>query len=108
MNIAIFGGSEELARSVPEDGKQLIAAFGGVKLDLSRLVLPETLNLSALAAFGGIEIIVPRGTDVVLRGFALFGGREVKHSAEPTEVRSVLYLNAVAMFGAVSVVEAEA
>lgn len=107
MDLALFGGSNEIARSVPQDGHQLVAAFGGINLDLSNLVLPESLRMSALVAFGGIKLIVPPGTDVIMRGFAMFGGRDVKRRSVSGSTRSVIYLNAVAMFGAVEVIEAE-
>ena len=107
MNLAIFGSRKDIARSIPAEGEQLIAVFGEAKYDLSNVVLPEALSMSALAMFGSCKIYVPRGTDVVFRGFAMFGAQEHKnHDPYPAgEVRSVLYLNAVALFGSVEVVE---
>jgi|GEM_PF-3924022 len=109
MNLAVFGGSEQMLRSVPQDGEQYIAALGGIKVDLSQLDLPETLRLSALAFMGGVEMIVPRGTDVVMSGFSLFGGREykVRRDYPATETRTVIYLNAVAVLGGITVKEAK-
>ncbi len=107
MDIALFGSTKSTPVQVPRDGDQLFAAFGSVEIDLSRLVLPESLRLSAMATFGGVKLIVPRGTDVVIRGFALFGSQEYKSRSErmPEESRSVIYLNAVAVFGNVEVIE---
>jgi len=107
MNLAIFGSHQEIARSTPAEGQRLIAVFGEAKYDLSNVALPEALRMSALAMFGVCKIYVPRGTDVVFRGFALFGTQEHKnHDPYPAnELRSVLYLNAVALFGTVEVVE---
>ena len=109
MNLALFGGVNQTPLSLPEDGEQLIAAFGGVDLDLSRVRLPETYHLSALAFMGGVKVIVPRGTDVIFKGFSLMGGRKFHPHAESREqdVRSVVYLNAVAIMGGVEVVEAD-
>lgn len=109
MNLALLGGVNEAPLSVPQDGEQLIAVMGGVEIDLSRVQLPESLSLSALAFMGGIKIIVPRGTDVVFRGFAFMGGRAFKRPRERTaeETRSVLYLDAVAVMGGVEVIEAD-
>jgi predicted membrane protein len=109
MNLAVFGGRKDLLRSVPADGEQLIALFGGVEYDLSVLELPESLYLSALAMFGGVKIIVPRDTEVVFRGFALFGGQEFKRLREGLSdgPRSVIYLNSVALFGSVEVIESD-
>ncbi len=109
MNLAIFGGRKDMLRSVPADGEQLIALFGGVEYDLSELELPESLRLSTLAMFGGVKIIVPRDTEVVFRGFALFGGQSFKRlrDAPSDGPRSVIYLNAVAMFGGIEVIETD-
>ena len=107
MNIALFGGSKEVMRYAPENGEQYIAVFGGVEVDLRHVTMPESINLSALACFGGVKIIVPHGTDVVLRGFAIFGGRDVKRRAD-SEIRNVVYLNAVAVFGGIEVIEEDA
>ena len=107
MNIAMFGGGETVYTLLPRDGEQYIATFGGMKIDLSRLALPPTLRLSALAVFGGIEFIVPSGTHVVLNGFSFMGGRNVAVDDDGTNgERSVIYLEAVAAFGGISVREA--
>ena len=109
MNLALLGGVKDSPLSVPEDGEQLVAVMGGVDLDLSHVQLPETLHLSALALMGGIKLIVPRGTDVVLKGFAFMGGRKFRRRAEwqPEDIRSVIYLNAVTIMGGIEVVEAD-
>jgi hypothetical protein len=109
MNLTLFGGMKNTLRSAPQDGEQLIAAFGGIDLDLSQITLPESLRMSAFAFAGGIKLRVPRGTDIELSGFSLMGGREVKplRDRSPEEVRTVLYLNAVAIMGGVEVIEAE-
>lgn len=107
MNLSVFGGLSNAPLSIPQDGEQYIAALGGIEVNLSRVLLPESLNLSALAFMGSVKIIVPRGTDVVFKGFAFIGGREFKprRDRSPEDVRTVLYLNAVAIMGSVEVVE---
>ena len=109
MNISLFGDIDEMPRYAPQDGEQFVALFGGTKVDLSRVSLPESLQLSALSVFGGIKIMVPRGTDVVLKGFALFGGRKYRplHERSPEEVHTVIYLNCVACFGSIDVIEVD-
>jgi predicted membrane protein len=109
MNIAVFGSRKDIVHAVLQDGEQLIAVFGSTEVDLSSVDMPEALHWSALAMFGSCQIIVPRGTEVVFRGFALFGSQEFKrqHSRSVEERGGVLYLNSVAFFGSVEVVEAE-
>lgn len=107
MNISIFGGRSDMARTAPEDGAQSIAVFGSAVSDLSQVRLPESLQLSALAMFGSCKYFVPAGTEVVFRGFAMFGSQEYKALRDRPigEYRSVIYLNSVALFGSVEVVE---
>lgn len=109
MNLSIFGSRKDLARTIPQDGEQLIALFGSTELDLSHVALPESLRISGLSMFGSIKVLVPRGTEVVFRGFALFGSQEFKGRREGAieDVRSILYMNAVAVFGSVEVIEVD-
>lgn len=107
MNIAILGGSSHRLRSAPLDGEQFVTVLGGMNIDLREVDMPEALRLSVLAALGGVNVYVPRGTDVVFSGFSLFGGRTFRHQGEPSQIRSVLYLHAVSVLGGVNVVEAD-
>ncbi len=109
MNIAVFGSRKDVLRLAPQDGEQLIAVFGSTEADLSYVAMPESLRWSALAMFGSVKLIVPRGTEVVFRGFALFGSQEFKRQQDRpiTESGSVIYLNSAAFFGSVEVIEAE-
>ncbi|HYK04639.1 MAG TPA: DUF5668 domain-containing protein [Thermoanaerobaculia bacterium] len=95
-------GSQEFA------GADLVAVMGGCDVDLSSAKAPRgEIEIYALAFWGGIEIRVPRGwrveshvaqilggfedktvgaaenaTTLIVRGSAIMGGIEVKHSAE--------------------------
>jgi hypothetical protein len=95
-------GSQEFA------GADLVAVMGGCDVDLSSVKAPRgDIEIYALAFWGGIEIRVPRGWRVenrvaeilggfedktvpsadnaprlIVRGSAIMGGIEVKHSAE--------------------------
>jgi hypothetical protein len=39
------------------------------------------LPIWALTIFGGSDVYVPQGIEVDMRGFALFGGADVRHVA---------------------------
>ncbi len=56
-----------------------VAVMGGCEMDLRRAELegPE-VEITAVAFWGGIDIIVPEGFDVELRGFSFMGGRDLK------------------------------
>jgi hypothetical protein len=59
--------------------------------------------------FGSVQLIVPRGTEVVFRAFALFGSQEFKRQQDRpvAESSSVIYFNSVAFVGSVEVAEVE-
>ena len=56
-----------------------VAVMGGCDMDLRRAEIegPE-VEITAVAFWGGIDIIVPEGFDVELRGFSFMGGRDLK------------------------------
>ena len=52
--------------------------FGDVELDLREAAVPTgQVQMSAVAPFGDIEVIVPDGVIVELTGFSLFGRKKV-------------------------------
>jgi len=56
----------------------MVALFGGIKIDLRDATFdPGSNGLSALAAFGGIELLVPDDLGVYVEGGSFFGGRSV-------------------------------
>lgn len=51
------------------------AVFGGTSFDLTNTrINPDGAYLSVQVNFGGVEIIVPEGTNVITKGFIFFGG----------------------------------
>ena len=56
-----------------------VAVMGGCDLDLRRAEIdgPE-VEITAVAFWGGIKVIVPEGFDVELRGFSFMGGRSLR------------------------------
>ena len=55
-----------------------VAVMGGCDMDLRKAEIdgPE-VEITAFAFWGGIDIVVPEGFDVELRGFSLMGGRDL-------------------------------
>ncbi|MBA3943537.1 MAG: hypothetical protein H0X37_03125 [Herpetosiphonaceae bacterium] len=107
MILALFGGSKDQRRTPLAEGEQLIAAFGGIEMDLTEAPLQEQTYMSALAFCGGIKLLVPRGTDVVFSGFSLMGGREYRHADDEQnqDHYATIHLNSVAVMGGIEVVE---
>jgi predicted membrane protein len=103
---AMFGGQNIIARSDSFTGGSLTALFGGVDLDLRSATLsPDGAGIETFAAFGGINVIVPRGLRVTVSGMPLFASFEdnVDRTVEPEPGSPHLVVSGVALFGGVEV-----
>jgi hypothetical protein len=102
----IFGGPTVATGSQRFHSASLTAIFGGVTLDL-RGAMPaaEGAVVTATAAFGGIDILVPRGWNITTSGTPLFGGIEDKteHSTDAPADAPQLHVDALALFGGVDI-----
>jgi len=102
----IFG--EPKLRTVSQQFKHasLTAVFGGVTLDLrDALPDPSGATITATAAFGGINILVPRGWRIIVSSTPIFGG-----VADKTESVGALppgapelQINGLAVFGGIEI-----
>ena len=82
--LAVMGGSSRRGAWTPPRKLNALALMGGVELDFrdARLPAGET-HVIAVALMGGIEIIVPPGMRVTVRGLGVLGGvDQVEHAAE--------------------------
>ena len=98
----IFGGPSLVNDSPSFRGGSLTAVFGGVTLDL-RGAHPaaDGASITATAAFGGVEILVPRDWRVAVKATPIFGGIEDKtdHVAAPDA--PALTVDGLALFGGI-------
>lgn len=100
MNIAIFGSFGERMLA-PGWVKQTALAFlGGGDFDLTGVAPGAGARLTAIAVFGGIDIVVDEGTHVTMDGFSLFGSRDVE--VVPAD-GSAIHIRSYAIFGSVEV-----
>ena len=103
---AAFGGQEVQSRSGQFRGGSATALFGGVTLDLRNATLdPDGAGIDTFAAFGGVDILVPRGWRINASGMPFFGSfGDSTDREEPVEPGApTLTVSGVAMFGAVDV-----
>lgn len=75
--IGIFGGPTLRGRWRVARRLFALCLFAGVDLDLRRAELSHPVaTIYLLTVFGGSDIYVPKGVEVDLRGFAIFGGND--------------------------------
>ena len=82
-----------------------MTVFGDVELDLRQAAVPTGhLNISAVAPFGDIEVIVPDGVIVELSGFSLFGRKKVDvRRSSSMQAPPVVRVQGFTVFGSVLV-----
>lgn len=101
---AVFGSNEVIVTSQRLRGGSATALFGGVVLDLRQASLdPAGATLAATATFGGVEIVVPRGWRVEVRGTPIFGGLSSKLDPVASGEAPTLKVDATSIFAAVDV-----
>jgi Domain of unknown function (DUF1707) len=106
--VGVFGGEHRRGRWRLGDRLTAVATFGSCEIDLrhaERHPGPEPA-VTAVAVFGSVELVVPAGTEVELRGMSFLGTRTVRVKAAEAggEVPPALRLRGVAVLGSVQVV----
>jgi hypothetical protein len=75
--LGLFGGPTLNGRWRVARRLFAFCVFAGVDLDLRRAELSDpVVTIYLLTLFGGADVYVPRGVEVDLRGFAVFGGND--------------------------------
>jgi cell wall-active antibiotic response 4TMS protein YvqF len=103
---AVFSGPKLASTSQHFEGAWLTAVFGGVTLDLrGARPAPDGASVNATVAFGGVEILVPRGWHISVRGTPILGGVEDKtdRSEPPAQDAPTLHIDALSVFGGVEI-----
>ncbi|MET0566864.1 MAG: DUF5668 domain-containing protein [Acidimicrobiia bacterium] len=100
----VFSGSEIASHSKEFQGGNISAVFGGAEVDLRDTVPAPGAELDVFAAFGGVDITVPQGWNVVTRGLPLFGGIENATAKEAVSADApTLAVNATVLFGGLEI-----
>ena len=104
--VAVFGGGERRISSPDFEGGQVVAVFGGFKVDLTKASMKENQAMIEVnAVFGGGEIVVPENWNVIMRGLGIFGGYadNTRHPKHDDPALKTLLVRGLAMFGGVEV-----
>jgi len=108
MNIvALFSGNSGKVISQNFKGGSSVSVFGGSEVDFREAKLAGgQAKFDVFAMFGGADVYVPEGWEIVVKGLPLFGGLDDKTAAtsrEDVEEPQTLVINYLAMFGGVDV-----
>lgn len=100
----VFSGSQMASHSDKFEGGSVGAVFAGAEIDLRDAKLAPGAALDVFLAFGGVEIKVPKGWQVVTRGLPLFGAFDnvTANESLPPDA-PVLDVNATLLFGGLEV-----
>lgn len=103
--IAVFGGRTQRVTGPAFVGADVTALFGGYEVDLRDATVEDRpARISALAMFGGVEVIVPREWNVQLDVLPIFGGAEDERPRREVEHDGVdLVVTGFAAFGGISI-----
>ena len=102
--IAIFGGTRRRGRWRVRRETNLSLAFGGVELDLSEATFEAAeVRFGVNCIFGGVELTVPEGTEVVSHVAAVFGGADTHRLAPPQPGMPRVVLAGFVLFGGLNV-----
>ena len=104
-SFVMFGGTKIKDRSEHFTHTNVSAIFGGATLDLREAHIDREGSVDALAMFGGVDVLVPKGWRIALGGTPILGGCEDKTEGDgelPADA-PVLRVHATAILGGVGV-----
>ena len=99
---AVFGGREMKFAGQPFNGGNFVAVFGGVDCDLRDAIIEHDCQIKAVAIFGGVDIIAPKGVNVKVESTSIFGGTDDTCDKDPSAPVTI-YIDTVSIFGGVEI-----
>lgn len=98
-----FGGNTIKNVSKNFIGGEAISIFGGMEIDLSETVPNENAIFNVNVMFGGTEIIVPEGVNIITDGLSLFGGCDNLITETQVEERPIFTIKYFTLFGGIDI-----
>jgi predicted membrane protein len=104
-SVNVFSGAHQNIVSKNLKGGEIVSVFGGCDLNLTQSNFEGTIVIEVIAIFGGVKIILPPTWEVKNEVTAIFGGIDDKRALMPYqgEVRKVVVLKGIALFGGVDI-----
>lgn len=100
---AMFSGINMKNDSPNLQGGEVTTIFGSVDVDFYHADVNRDISLSLCAIFGGIEIVAPRGTRVIVKGMPIFGGYDNLCKTVGDNNAPIVTINCFVLFGGVEV-----
>jgi hypothetical protein len=103
--VAILGGSSRKGKWSPARKNYAFAIMGGAELDFREAILaPGVTEVQVVAAWGGIDILVPPGLNVESHGIGLMGGFDHVTDISPGDPDGpTLRITGIACMGGVNI-----
>lgn len=100
-DIAIFGGGDRRVVTPNLKGGQLVAIFGGSKINLthSNIAPGDKPTIEVVCIFGGSTLLVPADWNVRVEVFNIFGGYVDKRIPAQVDTNKTLVVKGVTVFG---------
>ena len=100
-DIAIFGGGERKIVTPNFKGGEMVAIFGGSKVDLTHCnIAPGNRPMiEVVSIFGGSSLVVPSDWNVKVEVFNIFGGYVDKRISSQVDFNKTLIVKGVTIFG---------
>jgi predicted membrane protein len=104
-SLVAFFGREVVNESQQFGGGSIFTLFGATEVDLRRArPVPEGAAMDVVVAFGGVDIVVPEGWRVDVKGIPLFGGWSNKTSRDLVSADApLLSVEALVVFGGLEI-----
>ncbi len=104
--LAIFNGAEQTVESDSFAGGEVTAVFGGVEVDLRQTTpASQPITINAFSLFGGVEMKIPQEWHVRRDVVGIFGGTDDsrKHKPEGADAPVDLVVTGFALFGGIEI-----
>ncbi len=98
----VFGGKDLRIDSNDLEILKLDVTFGGVDVDFRDMVLIKDLRVDINSQFGGIDLRLPKGYNLVVRSNSFFTGVETKYDSN-SDSKFTIYVNNDSYFTGVEI-----
>jgi predicted membrane protein len=103
-SFSILGGTEHKSKSEDFQGGDATAILGGCKMDLRQAAIKSgEAVLDVFAMWGGVEVLVPREWNVVIKGAPILGAFEDKTDSSRRDGGPRLIIRGAAIMGGVEI-----